>query len=506
MVAVVLVLGIGIGSAVRNMMWQRKSAFEMIGFDKLDEVMRYIDYKYVDDVKKEKLTESAINQILSELDPHSVYIPRSEYADEHEALKGSFDGVGIEFKIIRDTVQVMSVMSNSPSETAGILQGDKIIRVNNITIVGDSIDNKRVKQLLKGKRGTSVQVSIVREGNKTVIEKKITRSEIKISSIENAIQLNDSTLYIKINQFTENTYDECMDSLKGFTISDSTTLIIDLRNNPGGYLSEAIKILDEMVDGKKLLLYTQGNNNMRKDYFSKRKGLLEKCKIAVLINSSSASASEIIAGAIQDLDRGVIIGETSFGKGLVQEEYRLSDGSSLRLTIARYFTPSGRCIQRPYNEGKDEYYAHAEKRMLKKDSVIQNKDTTRFYTLIKRRLVKASGGVTPDILALENNTLTVEKWATRQALHDYVLEYVLKNNIMQTHKTVEAIKNDKPLHAEILKGFLKTTTLSNARMRNSELLDDIYLQLIKTTIDEKSYYHERLKKDMLIEKAMRIGK
>ncbi|HJY64882.1 MAG TPA: S41 family peptidase, partial [Ignavibacteria bacterium] len=369
---------------------------------RISEVVNFIRQNYVDTVNAELLTNNAIEGILAKLDPHSTYIAREEFSTAHEDLDGNFEGIGVEFNIIHDTVYVVAPLSGGPSEALGIRAGDKIIKVEKETIAGIGINSRGVMKRLRGKKGTVVNVGIQRKGVKKLLNFNIRRDKIPTNSVEVSYMIDSNTGYIKISRFALTTHDEFVKALNELKEKGITQLLIDLRNNPGGYMNQAVEIADELITGNKLIVYTHGREEKYNDKsFAGRKGLFEDGALVILIDEGSASASEIVAGAIQDNDRGIIAGRRSFGKGLVQIEANLSDSSAIRLTTSRYYIPSGRCIQKPYNPGElNNYYDELGERAtggeyLHADS-IKIKDTTRFYTS-KGRVVYGGGGIIPDV-------------------------------------------------------------------------------------------------------------
>lgn len=367
---------------------------------KIDEVLRFVEAKYIESVDLAKLEDAAAKALLKELDPHSGYISLSEINSVNESLSGGFEGIGVEFSIIEDTVYIIGVIADGPSDKAGIRTGDKIISIGDSTAIG--INSKSMMDKLKGASGSSVTVGILRADGKTTEQVAITRGQIPIRSVDVAYMLDAKTGFIKINRFSEKTYKEFMEALERLIDGEKMeNLVIDLRDNPGGYLSAATDILNQLFDSKKLLVYTEGRSYKRKDYYATGKTFYRLGKIAVLIDEGSASASEILAGAIQDNDRGVVVGRRSFGKGLVQEQYPLTDGSAMRLTVARYYTPSGRLIQKPYKKGDgDEYDDDLKHRVesgeLYHQDSVKIADTTKYYTQAGR-VVYGGGGIMPDI-------------------------------------------------------------------------------------------------------------
>lgn len=366
----------------------------------LDEILRYVEAKYVDTVNADQLKTGAIEHLLEQLDPHTVYITPDELKAVEDDMSGGFEGVGIEFLMVDDTIQVVTPLSGGPSEAAGILAGDKIISINDTTVAGVKIDNGKIFKKLRGTKGSLVRLGILRGKEKVLRSFTIARDVIPVKSVDIAYMLDDKTGYVKINRFSARTYQEFMEAIRPLAEEKGMqNLVLDLRGNPGGYLEEATDMLSQFFPDGKLLVYTEGRTEKRRDYKSNGRVRFDIQNIAVLIDEGSASASEIVAGAIQDWDRGWVIGRRSFGKGLVQEQYPLGDGGALRLTVARYYTPSGRSIQRDYKH--DQNYSHeAERRLengeLSDSSKIKPADSTKYYTGLGR-VVFGGGGISPDV-------------------------------------------------------------------------------------------------------------
>lgn len=364
-----------------------------------DEILRYVEARYVDTIDVERLKQDAVEHLLNQLDPHSVYISPEELQAVNEDMSGGFEGVGIEFLVVDDTIQVVTAMSGGPSEAAGLMAGDKIISINDTTVAGVKIDNAGIFKRLRGPKGSEVKLGILRGKDKSPRFFNIIRDVIPMKSVDVAAMLDDKTGYLKINRFSENTYEEFMQGLTPLVEEKGMkNLVLDLRGNPGGYLNEASDLLSQLFPADKLLVYTEGRTEEKREYKSNGRARFPLENVAVLIDEGSASASEIVAGAIQDHDRGWVVGRRSFGKGLVQEQYPLQNGGALRLTVSRYFTPSGRCIQRDYKSDQD--YAHEEERRLENGelsdaSKIKQADSTKYYTG-RGRIVYGGGGITPD--------------------------------------------------------------------------------------------------------------
>lgn len=368
---------------------------------KFSTLFTYVSQAYVDSVKEPQLVEIAIVKMLEELDPHSVYISAKDIQKMNEPLEGNFDGVGIQFQLIKDTILVITPIPGGPSEKLGIQPGDKIITIGKDTVAGKAIGNEAVIQKLRGKKGTSVDVGIKRRGMTDLIHYSIKRDKIPIYSVDKGYLPKSGIGYIKVNRFAKNTVEEFTTELKNLQKRGLQHLILDLRGNSGGYLNTAIDLADQFLGERKLVVYTDGRAFPRDDTYASRQGEFEKGKLAVLIDEGSASASEIVAGAVQDWDRGLIIGRRSFGKGLVQKPFPLPDGSAVRLTISRYYTPSGRSIQRPYGEGTRAYYEELNERFKHGESFssdsIRFPDSLRYSTKVNKRAVYGGGGIMPDV-------------------------------------------------------------------------------------------------------------
>ncbi len=369
--------------------------------DKITQLLNYIQREYVDTINNERLVDSAIESLLSSLDPHSAYIPASELAEMNEPLQGNFDGIGIEFNILDDTIYVVSALSGGPSEALGIRSGDRIISVDGKNVAGIKITNNDVIKKLRGIGGTKVNVGILRRGSKNVLKFTITRGKIPIYSVDVSYMVNDELGYIKISRFAQTTYDEFMGALEKLKKNGMKKLVLDLRGNPGGLLNIATELTDEFLPANKLIVFTKGKSRPKEEVFSTSGGSWEKEPLVVLIDEGSASASEILAGALQDNDRATIVGRRSFGKGLVQEQSDFPDGSAVRLTIARYYTPTGRSIQKPYVLGHQKEYAEEEWDRFKHGELL-NSDSIKFnekdkFKTPKGKIVYGGGGIMPDI-------------------------------------------------------------------------------------------------------------
>ncbi len=405
--ALCVIIGIMIGTFYTNHFSGNRLNIINSGSNRLTNLLHIINDQYVDPVNLDSLVEQAIPLILAELDPHSVYISAKDVQAANDDLKGSFSGVGIEFTIREDTIRVQNVVSNGPAERAGILAGDKIVSVDGKPFVGKIVTNQEAQYRLKGPKGTKVKIGVLRYKQKDVKTFTVTRGEIPQKSISATYMLDEKTGYIRIKNFGETTYPELLISLAKLSQDGLENLVIDLRDNTGGYMNSAIQMANEFLPKNRLIVYTEGRKSPRQEYSSDGRGSYPQIPLIVLINEGSASASEIFAGAMQDNDRATIIGRRSFGKGLVQQQMEFPDKSMIRLTIARYYTPSGRCIQKPYSTGDDKNYEqdiltryqHGE--FFSQDSI---KHAGPAYHTSIGRVVYGGGGITPDIFVPEDTT------------------------------------------------------------------------------------------------------
>ena len=424
--ALCVVIGVLVGSFYANHFSGNRLSIINSSGNKLNNLLHIIDDQYVDTVNINDLVEKAMPQILAELDPHSVYITAREGEIANDDLRGSFFGIGIEFVIRQDTIRVQNVIGNGPAERAGVLAGDKIVEVDDSIFVGKVCTNEEAMHRLKGPKDTKVKLGILRYGEKKLRHITITRGEIPTKSVTACYMVNDDTGYIKIRNFGENTYPELLIALANLAQQDFVNLIIDLRGNTGGYLESAVQIANEFLSKGQLIVYTEGRRSPRMEYRADGRGSYQRMPLVVLVDEASASASEILAGSIQDNDRGTIIGRRSFGKGLVQKPMEFSDHSMIRLTIARYYTPSGRCIQKPYTDGKkydDDWvtrYQHGE--FFSQDSI---KHTGPEYHTSNGRVVYGGGGITPDIFIPED-TMGITSYYKEASMSGLILQYAFQ--------------------------------------------------------------------------------
>lgn len=438
----------------------------------------------MDSVSRNDLTEHAIEGILDNLDPHSTYIPAEDFMEVEDQLHSNFEGIGIQFRVEKDTIMVIQVISGGPSEKAGLLAGDRIVKINDSIVAGTGISSNGAVKLLKGKRGTEVTVSVLRRGLASLIDFKIVRDVIPTYSIDISYMVNDSIGYIKLSRFAANTYEEMVSAMNQLISQGMSHLILDLRDNTGGYLQAAIKISDEFLADKKLIVYTEGNSRPNNYAYATNRGIFEDYDVVVLINESSASASEILAGAIQDNDRGIIVGRRSFGKGLVQEQLNFNDGSAVRLTVARYHTPTGRNIQRPYDHGSKEYYEELHQRFISGE--MENPDSIAFADTIKYytpggKVVYGGGGIMPDVyvaLKAEEKDKLYNLLNRQNLVFRFAFDYTDKNRAdLQHFKTVD--------------DFITNFKVDDALFR--QLLDYIKDQGIPYTMQELNDSREKMK-------------
>ena len=432
-------------------------------FGKISEVMDYIQNYYFDTINSEKLIETPLATMLESLDPHSAYATAEENKRLTESLEGAFEGVGIQFNIMNDTVMVVQVVSGGPSEKAGIRAGDRIVSVNDSTIAGNGITNDQVFKLLRGKKGTTVRMGIHRPGFPETYSFDIKRDVIPTYTLDVAYMLNATTGYIKINQFGENTYNEFLDAVFELKGKGMTSLVLDLRGNSGGYLGTAINLCDEFLPKNDLIVYTEGRNMPENKIYATAIGNFEKGNLVVLIDDFSASASEIVAGAVQDNDRGWVVGRRSFGKGLVQQQFVLSDSSTIRLTVARYHTPSGRCIQRNYDQGADNYYGDLLRRY--ESGEMDNADSIKFdenlqYKTKKGRTVYGGGGIMPDFfvpLDRDSNAVAFNQIYNSGLLIEFTFNYANehKSEILRQYPTADTFVSKMTVSDATISQFMQ---------------------------------------------------
>lgn len=477
----------------------------------LNEVLSLIDNKYVDKINMEQLKDTAIEAILNKLDPHSVYIPASELEDVNDDIQGNFYGIGIEFEIYHDTLNVTNVMENGPAQQSGFQIGDKIIKVNNTIVAGKKMEADSIKSLLRGNRGTRITVELLR--NKQPVKKDISRDLIPVSSIDASYMIDSKTGFIKINKFSTQTYREFMESLTNLKKQGLQNLILDLRDNGGGVLDEAIEIADEFLDGDKLITYTEGKHSPKKEYRCRRLGQFEKGKLSILADEGSASASEVLMGALQDWDRATIIGRRSFGKGLVQEQFNLSDNGALRLTIARYYTPTGRSIQRSYENGSKAYYAEVEDRIQNNDSAgTANNRNGKIYTTPSGKKLFGGGGIMPDFIINADTTTISEEYTkllSKGTVNHFAIETAVENKTrISQFKSPVQFMNDFNLDENMQNKFKSYLISDNININNLTpeerklIQQNIKLLISRTIWNNKGFFEAQGTEDNNILKAL----
>ena len=517
-IAVSIVAGILIGTFYANHFSGNRLGIINTSSNKLNALLRIIDDQYVDTVKMNELVEDAMPQILGELDPHSSYIPAKDLEAVNSDLKGSFSGIGIQFTIQQDTIHISNVIQGGPSEKVGLMAGDRIISVNDTAFVGKIVTNYESMKRLKGPKGSEVKLGVYRPGEKEPLYFTIIRGDIPVKSVDTAYMLNEKFGYIKINKFGETTYPELLIALAKLNQDNCKGVIIDLRGNTGGYMGAAIQMVNEFLPKNNLIVYTQGRKSPRENYHSNGTGSSQKMPLIVLTDEGSASASEIFAGAIQDNDRGTIIGRRSFGKGLVQQPIDFSDGSAIRLTIARYYTPSGRCIQRPYENGKDSKYEmdwitryeHGE--FFSKDSI--KLDENLRYSTGLGRPVYGGGGIMPDVFVPQDTT-GVSSYLIEVSNKGLILQFSFQYTDRNRAKLSEYDNEEDLLkylrHQSIVEQFVRFADSKGVKRRNLlihksyKLLErSLYGNIIYNILGREQYIRYINQSDATVKKALDI--
>ncbi len=513
-----VVLGILVGTFYANHFSGNRLSIINSGSNKLNNLLYIVEDQYVDTVNMADLVEKAVPTILSELDPHSIYISAKDVQTANDDLRGSFSGVGIEFTIRNDTLRVQNVISDGPASQAGVLAGDKIVMVDDSAFTGPTLTNEEAMHRLKGPMGTRVKLGILRYGETELREISVKRDEIKTISVPAAYMLDDETGYIRIKNFGENTYYEVIVAMASLSQYGFKQLVIDLRGNSGGYLQSAVQIVSDFLPKNQLIVYTEGRRSPRQDYRTESRGSYSDMPLVVLIDEASASASEIVAGAIQDNDRGTIIGRRSFGKGLVQQPVEFSDGSMMRLTVARYYTPAGRCIQKPYTSGSDKdyeedmllRYQHGE--FFSQDSI---KHTGPEYHTTNGRTVYGGGGITPDIFIPEDtaNYTSYYKEATMSGLIiQFAYDYTDENRSKLSQYSYEMQSLVRYLKRQnMVDQFAQYAEKHGLKRRNLmiqrsyTLLEQFILsRVVYSMIGESEWLHYLNEDDPAIREALRV--
>jgi len=446
-------------------------------------VMKLVSGYYVDSVNETKLVEDAISGMLKELDPHSVYIPRKELQAINENLQGNFEGIGIQFNILHDTLVVIAPLSGGPSERLGILAGDRIIFIDGENVAGNGLTNEGVYKRLKGKKGSKVIVSIKRKGQDQNIDFNITRDKIPIYSRDAAYMVNDRVGYIKFNRFAKDTGLEFIEGIEKLQQQGMKDLIVDMKANAGGFLHVAVQVANQLLDRGKMIVYTKGDNSPKQENFASSSGKFKEGRLIIMIDEGSASASEIVAGAVQDWDRGVIVGRRSFGKGLVQAQYQMYDGSAIRLTTARYYTPTGRLIQKPYENGSSEYRNDILNRIsrgeLSNADSIKFPDSLQYSTLVNKRTVYGGGGIMPDYFVPVDTSFFSNYYGDLirfGVIIGFVYDYVDKNRdfIKQKYKNFKDFNKQFLIDEKIMSEFMNFADGQEKTRNNGKLLDEKY--------------------------------
>jgi len=518
--SLVLIVGMIFGFDLRDTLRNKRDIQAVIERnDRLEEIIDLIHDKYVDTVNNNGLYKEAINGILKNLDPHTVYIPADEVEEVKEDLEGGFFGIGVEFSIVRDTIQVISVIEKGPAEQAGVVVGDQLIKVGDTVVAGKKISSEGIIHMLRGKQHSSVSVTLKDPVKGTEKQVPIVRDEVPIYSVDASLKIDSVTGFIRINRFSATTYNEFSKALKELKAQGIKQLIVDLRENPGGYLDAATMIADEFLDDNKLIVYTKGIHAPKTEYKAGEKGMFETGKIAILVDESSASASEILSGAIQDWDRGVIVGRRTFGKGLVQEQFELSDGAALRLTIAKYYTPSGRCIQRSFEKGKEAYEKDYEDRLtdgeLTGKDTVTRADTTVYYTS-KHRAVYGGGGISPDVY-VPYDTVRLSSALLGMVFSDelktVLWDHFIHERTNLNYKTIAEYNEQFKDEEKITKSYfavLKPDERKAAQkiLSKPESLNyfnlQIKAQIARFLFRENGYYAVYTKDDKVVQKALQV--
>lgn len=515
--AIVLVVGIYIGSNLGGESVFVHRAEPSNNPNKLVNIIQKIDQMYVDSVEKGELIDDAIRSILENLDPHSYYISPEEMAALQEPLEGNFEGIGVEFMILKDTLTVVTPIEGGPSEEAGILAGDRIVGVDGEEIAGIGLTNDRVMKLLKGEKGTEVELTIKRKRKSELLTFNIVRDRIPIHSVVANLKLNDELGYVKVTRFAKNTYDEFTEAVDELRSDGVKKLILDLRGNGGGYLNTAIPMVEEFLDRNQLIVYTEGVHSPRKDYFNRRQGKYRDMELVVLINQGSASASEILAGALQDHDRAITVGRRSFGKGLVQDEIPFADESALRLTVARYYTPTGRSIQRPYGgdvDYTDDYNSRYESGELYSADSVKVVDSLQFQTP-GGRMVYGGGGIMPDIfvpLDTSGASFYLNELAYGGVFRQFAFDYLNRNKQkFERFENVEDFVAHYDVSTSVINELVLFAEEEGIKRNEQSLQHSLYpikvrlmAQIARNLWGEGAYYRVILQDDNVYAEARRV--
>jgi carboxyl-terminal processing protease len=487
---------------------------------KIGRLLGLIDAFYVDSADMNTITERTIVELLRSLDPHSSYISAKDVKDMNEPLNGNFDGIGIQFNVLHDTIVVIEPLKNGPSERVGLKAGDRIVTINDEKVCRIKIATTGVRSRLMGPKGTKVNIMVFRKGEEELIPFTIIRDKIPINSLDAAYMINDETGYIKLNKFAATTEKEFFEGISGFAGTNLKNMIIDLRGNPGGYMLAAVALANQFLEGQKLVVYMQGRKTPREEFKSTGKGMLTKTRLVILTDENSASASEILAGAMQDWDRGIILGRRSFGKGLVQNGFYLTDGSQVRLTIARYYTPTGRSIQSPYKDGYDKYYSDFIRRFSDGETQsadsIHFPDSLKYSTLVSKRAVYGGGGLMPDVFVAADTSHYTEYYGrliNRGLFNSFTLEYADNNRprLVAEYKTFNDFKNRFSFTEADIKQFIKMGEDVGVKFNEKqfEVSRPFTLKVLKALVandiwQSTEYFRIINEDDVVIEKALKV--
>lgn len=516
--AATLAIGLFVGFRLQSNAPLIMSGSESATGGRVEELLRFIEARYVDDADSENLHEVAIRAVLDELDPHSSYIPADELLALTESMEGNFEGIGIEFLVVDDTITVVSALPGGPSATAGVQPGDQVIMVEDSVVTGVNEFGIDPASLMRGVSDTDVNITVRRPGQQEMIGFTITRAPIPVFSVDAAYNLNENTSYVKINRFSATTYDEFVQALEENMEKGGTkNLVIDLRDNPGGYLQQATKILSQLFPQKgQLLVYTEGRNSRRVEYKTNGRAFYNIQNVAVLIDEGSASASEIVAGAIQDRDRGIVVGRRSFGKGLVQEQYPLSDGSALRLTVARYYTPSGRSIQRSYEDGEDAYRNDLGRRYNSGEltgSTEAVQDSADIYYTNSGHAVFGGGGITPDYFVPLDTSMNNQAFLRiRQQIPPYLFSYIRQHPEVKNYRDIKDFITNFQVDLDDILPELTRRAMEDyeedlgplpARLR-PELVLFFRARLARQLFDNSAFFQVLNEEDPIVLEALRL--
>ncbi len=511
-IAIAMALGIFIGSLLNYPKSSSRLFFNTNSQEaKIKRLIDYIQYDYVDKVNTDSLLDGTIKQILSKLDPHSIYIPAAEHDAVAESMNGEFVGIGIQFRMFNDSLTVLKALNDGPSKKAGIKAGDRILMADGDTLFNKNISTDYILKTLKGEEFTPVELTVYRKGNDSLFTVTMKRDHIPVKSVNAYYMLKNGLGYIKIDKFSNNTYDEFKLALNHLQNSGLEHLVLDLRGNPGGYMDQAIAIADEFLSDGKLIVFTKNKGGRIDKSYATDEGSFEKGKVYVLIDETSASASEIIAGALQDNDKGTIVGRRSFGKGLVQQEMELGDGSAVRLTVARYYTPTGRSIQKPYKNGNENAYFH-DRSARYYSGELTNKDSIKVidslkYTTPEGKVVYGGGGIVPDIFVGIDTTAFLGRYHVNM-LNDFAFEYIDKHREELSLWNPTEFMQNFDADNKIFKAYLSNFDNTSKIVPESIPYIKIYLKALfaRYLFDDNLFYEIINQKDAMIEKVLLLDK